>query len=432
MASITLRTVKGSPLSNQEMDDNFNNINVQLSAALPASSYTASDVLTKIKTVDGVGSGLDADLLDGYSTASAATVNTIALRDANGDLFAGTFWGTSFQGNLVGNVTGNVSGSLSGNATNVSGTVAIANGGTGGSDVTAARSNLGLGTMATQAASNVTITGGNISGLTTDLAVTDGGTGSSNAAGARTNLGIVIGSDVQGYSSELSAVSSAVGTGIYVRTGSAAVTQRSIAVGTNGLTVTNGSGINGNPTISLPVDASLTLGSLSITTSLAVGTTAVFAGAITVPSITKSGTTGTGDIGQTGNRFGTIYGVASTAQYADLAEKYLADATYETGTVIVVGGEKEVTQSSFGDKAIGVVSASPAYCMNDELVGGTKIALKGRVPVKIVGAITKGKSITAGDNGTAVQCEHHFYGAFGVALESSDDEDLKLIECVIL
>jgi hypothetical protein len=174
------------------------------------------------------------------------------------------------------------------------------------------------------------------------------------------------------------------------------------------------------------------LGSLSITTSLAVGTTAVFTGAITVPSITKSGTTGTGDIGQTGNRFGTIYGVASTAQYADLAEKYLADVTYETGTVIVVGGEKEVTQSAFGDKAIGVVSAAPAYCMNDELVGGTKIALKGRVPVKIVGAITKGKSITAGDNGTAVQCEHHFYGAFGVALESSDDEDLKLIECVIL
>jgi len=432
MASITLRTVKGSPLSNQEMDDNFNNINVQLSAALPASSYTASDVLTKIKTVDGAGSGLDADLLDGYSTASAATANTIALRDVNGDLFAGTFWGTSFQGNLVGNVTGNVTGSLSGVATNVSGTVAIANGGTGGSDATAARSNLGLGTMATQAGSNVTITGGNISGLTTDLAVTDGGTGSSNAAGARTNLGLVIGSDVQGYSGELSALSSVTGTGLYVRTGSATITQRSIDVGTNGLTVTNGSGIAGNPTISLPVDASLTLGSLSITTSLAVGTTAVFTGAITVPSITKSGTTGTGDIGQTGNRFGTIYGVASTAQYADLAEKYLADVTYETGTVIVVGGEKEVTQSAFGDKAIGVVSAAPAYCMNDELVGGTKIALKGRVPVKIVGAITKGKSITAGDNGTAVQCEHHFYGAFGVALESSDDEDLKLIECVIL
>lgn len=432
MASITLRTVKGSPLSNQEMDDNFNNINVQLSAALPASSYTAADVLVKIKTVDGVGSGLDADLLDGYSSASTATGNTIALRDANGDLFAGTFWGTSFQGNLVGNVTGNVTGSLSGVATNVSGTVAVANGGTGGSDAAAARSNLGLGTMATQAASSVAITGGNISGLTTDLAVTDGGTGSSNAAGARTNLGLVIGSDVQAFSNELAGIASAISNGIYVRTGAATVTQRSIAVGTNGLTVTNGSGVAGNPTISLPVDASLTLGSLSITNSLAVGTTAVFTGAITVPSITKSGTNGTGDIGQTGNRFGTIYGVASTAQYADLAEKYLADATYETGTVIVVGGEKEVTQSSFGDKAIGVVSASPAYCMNDELVGGTKIALKGRVPVKIVGAITKGKSITAGDNGTAVQCEHHFYGAFGVALESSDDEDLKLIECVIL
>jgi hypothetical protein len=432
MASITLRTVKGSPLSNQEMDDNFNNINVQLSAALPASSYTAADVLTKLKTVDGTGSGLDADLLDGYSTASAATANTIALRDANGDLFAGTFWGTSFQGNLVGNVTGNVTGSLTGNATNVSGTVAIVNGGTGGSDAASARSNLGLGTIATQAANNVSITGGNISGLTTDLALTDGGTGASNAAGARTNLGLSIGSDVQAYSSELATLAGVSSTGFYVRTGAAAVSQRSIAVGTNGLTVTNANGVSGNPTISLPVDASLTLGSLSITTSLAVGTTATFTGAVTLPSITKSGTNGTGDIGQTGNRFGTIYGVASTAQYADLAEKYLADATYETGTVMVVGGEQEITKSNFGDKAIGVVSAAPAYCMNDELVGGTKVALKGRVPVKVTGAITKGKSITAGINGTAVECEHHFYGAFGVALESSSDEDVKLVECVIL
>ena len=434
MASITLRTVKGSPLSNQEMDDNFNNINVQLSAALPASSYTAADVLTKLKTVDGVGSGLDADLLDGYSTASAGTANTIALRDANGDLFAGTFWGTSFQGNLVGNVTGNVTGSLSGNATNVSGTVAIVNGGTGGSDAASARSNLGLGTIATQAASNVTITGGNISGLTTDLAVTDGGTGASNAASARTNLGLVIGSDVQGYSAELAALAGVSTTGIYVRTGSATVAQRSIAIGAvaNGLTITNGSGVAGNPTISLATDATPTFGSLTITNSFSVGTTSILSGAVTLPSITKSGTNGTGDIGQTGNRFGTIYGVASTAQYADLAEKYLADTTYETGTVIVVGGEKEVTQSSFGDKAIGVVSAAPAYCMNDELVGGTKIALKGRVPVKVVGAITKGKSITAGNNGTAIECEHHFYGAFGVALESSSEEDVKLVECVIL
>ena len=107
MAAITLRTVKGSPLSNQEVDDNFNNINVQLNAALPAVNYNAADVLVKIKTVDGSGSGLDADLLDGYNSDTAATANTIVLRTANGDINAGTVNATTVLANLTGNVTGN-------------------------------------------------------------------------------------------------------------------------------------------------------------------------------------------------------------------------------------------------------------------------------------------------------------------------------------
>jgi chemotaxis protein histidine kinase CheA len=71
-----------------------------------------------------------------------------------------------------------------------------------------ARTSLGLGTIATQAASNVTITGGSISGIT-DLAVADGGTGASTAANARTNLGLAIGTDVQAYNAN-NAVTNAV------------------------------------------------------------------------------------------------------------------------------------------------------------------------------------------------------------------------------
>ena len=80
--------------------------------------------------------------------------------------------------------------------------LAVADGGTGASTAAAARTNLGLGTIATQASSNVSITGGSITGIT-DLAVADGGTGASTAAGARTALGLVIGTDVQAYDAGL-------------------------------------------------------------------------------------------------------------------------------------------------------------------------------------------------------------------------------------
>ena len=82
-----------------------------------------------------------------------------------------------------------VSGNIAGNAANVTGTVALANGGTGGTDATSARAGLGLGTMATQNAATVAITGGTVTGIT-DLALADGGTGASDAATARTNLGL--------------------------------------------------------------------------------------------------------------------------------------------------------------------------------------------------------------------------------------------------
>lgn len=88
-------------------------------------------------------------------------------------------------------------------------------------------------------------------------------------------------------------------------------------------------------------------------------------------------------------------GTASAAYYADLAERYEADAVYEPGTVLVIGGEKEVTVTEdFSDtRVIGVVSTAPAYMMNagagsDET--HPYIALRGRVPVKVVGTVRKG------------------------------------------
>lgn len=82
--------------------------------------------------------------------------------------------------------------------------VAVEDGGTGASTPENARSNLGLGSMSTQNANGVAITGGSVAGIT-DLAVVDGGTGASTPAGARTNLGVAIGTDVQAHSAALDA-----------------------------------------------------------------------------------------------------------------------------------------------------------------------------------------------------------------------------------
>jgi hypothetical protein len=134
-----------------------------------------------------------------------------------------------------------------------------------------------------------------------------------------------------------------------------------------------------------------------------------------------------------GNLYASLFqGEASQARYADLAEKYLADAEYEVGTVVVVGGEKEVTASTWGKRALGAVSANPAYMMNSELEGGTYIALKGRVPVKVIGSVKKGDNLIAANDGCASVAVHHSSEVFAIALESSNDSGVKLVEAVIL
>jgi hypothetical protein len=405
MAVIVLRTTKGSPLTIAEADANFSNLNTEVGSKLDSALYTAADVLTKIKTVDGSGSGLDADTVDGFEQATTNTASTLVRRDSSGNFAAGTITATSFVGNLTGNVTGAFTGSLSGNANNVTGIVALENGGTGANTAANARTALGLGNIATQASNSVTITGGTISGIT-DLALADGGTGASDAAQARTNLGLVVGLDVQGYSAELVALSALTTTGLVVRTGSGTSTTRTLTAGTN-IALTNANGVAGNITI----DGSQTP---------------------TVSQILKSGTDGTGDIGQSVNRFGTIYGTATSAKYADLAEKYTTDQEYDAGTVIVVAaaGDSEGTASyTTGQRVLGVVSTNPAFIMNDELEGQA-IALRGRVPVKVIGPIRKGQPLICNQDGKA------FFGdtnnSFAIALETNEEHSVKLVECVIL
>jgi hypothetical protein len=126
-----------------------------------------------------------------------------------------------------------------------------------------------------------------------------------------------------------------------------------------------------------------------------------------------------------------FHGTATSANYADLAEKYLADAEYEVGTVVSVGGEAEITASKIGDLPIGVISERPAFRMNQTLVGGVYVALKGRVPVKVLGSIAKGQRLIASDTGYA-QAATDRTDTFAIALETNETSTVKLVECVIL
>lgn len=107
MASLTLRLgatgatgVKNAPLTNAEIDTNFSNLNTDVQSRVLSSDYEDSDVLNKIKNVDGAGSGLDADLLDGLNSSSSNTVSTIVARDSSGNFAAGQITSSQFVGPL--------------------------------------------------------------------------------------------------------------------------------------------------------------------------------------------------------------------------------------------------------------------------------------------------------------------------------------------
>ena len=126
---------------------------------------------------------------------------------------------------------------------------------------------------------------------------------------------------------------------------------------------------------------------------------------------------------------------ASTAQYADLAEKYSSDEEYLPGTVVMFGGDKEVTIAEERTKAVaGVVSSNPAYLMNSMLEGmSVDVALQGRVQCKVQGFIKKGDMIVAGATpGVGVADDDPILGTvIGKALENYDSTEIGMIEVVV-
>lgn len=138
----------------------------------------------------------------------------------------------------------------------------------------------------------------------------------------------------------------------------------------------------------------------------------------------------------TGVRIGSDYVVAKTfkgeatsAKWADLAEIYEADADYAPGTLIMFGGEKEITLANFG-YAHGVISSKPAYLMNSS-AKGLPVAMIGRVPVRVFGAISKFDKIYMDLSVPGVATRMGAGEPIGIALESNDFSGEKLVECVV-
>ena len=127
--------------------------------------------------------------------------------------------------------------------------------------------------------------------------------------------------------------------------------------------------------------------------------TLTMAGTLTSKAIVPD-TDNTYDIGTSSVGYSTVHAKATSAQYADLAEIYETDDEYEVGTVVVFGGEKEVTQSTISNdtRVAGVISENPAYLMNNKSEGQA-IALVGKVKCKVHGTISKGDLLTT--------CEEH-------------------------
>ena len=126
---------------------------------------------------------------------------------------------------------------------------------------------------------------------------------------------------------------------------------------------------------------------------------------------------------------------ATAAQYADLAEKYTSDQEYVPGTIVMFGGDAEVTISDDRTRKVaGVVSTHPAYLMNSHLEGtSVEVALQGRVPCKVEGVIHKGDMIIAGANpGVGVAENSPYLGqVIGKALEDYNNIEVGMIEVAV-
>jgi len=167
------------------------------------------------------------------------------------------------------------------------------------------------------------------------------------------------------------------------------------------------------------------------------GNVSVGTGTITVGNIVNGNGNGIGNIGTSSTYFNTVFAQATSAQYADLAENYVADADYAPGTVVVFGGEAEITISkdAADERVAGVISTQPAHLMNAGQPG-LPVALRGRVPVQVIGPVFKGDSLvtssTSGHAQSVGRDRSYAQAVFAKSVETNTSPGEKIITAVIL
>jgi hypothetical protein len=145
------------------------------------------------------------------------------------------------------------------------------------------------------------------------------------------------------------------------------------------------------------------------------------------------------DLGSNTKRYATIYGVATSAQYADIAERFAADVSMDPGTIVALGGVEEITKTAklADENVFGVISDTPAFRMNDGAGDDTThpfVAFSGRVLCKIKGPVTKGDRLVSSDiPGVAVKADpnDNWKATFGRALVSKTTDAVEKITIAI-
>lgn len=369
-----------------------------------------------------------------------------------GNTFVGTAYGTIKGGEFTASNTTPSTSTTSG-ALRIAGGAGIAGNLYAGA-LNTSSAVLGTAVATNFSSGNTQITGGSISGVTgafSTLQATNFSTGNAQISGgslaASAVSGTVTTSNVALYGQVTATATNAAFYPMFTdraTTGNSAAyvdSTFSFNPSTNTLTVPSISQ-SGTLVITNNTQATSTsTGALRVTGGVSIATGNLYIGGSRGTAVVHTGdilpsANGTMNLGSTANWYGTFYGISTQAQYADLAENYVADAAYEPGTVLVFGGTAEVTISTAGHdtRVAGIVSTDPAYLMNSA-TPGVALALTGRVPCRVIGPVSKGDLLVTSDTpGVACRIDDRLYHpgcVIGKSIVSKSTDDVEIIEVAV-